>query len=212
MDIIEAGNKVIQALDYWSKSKEKLVVGIDGITGVGKTTLAEYVTKNSSKVLLIHIDDFMTPLDFRTAEVKKLNDPTNFFIHNWFEYEDIRKLVKEFRSGRNQKFKTKAYHRGKRSVLIEYDLSKSILIIEGVLLFHPELIDDIWDMRIFLDGDEKHIKERRVSREKQRWGEKYISENDPISWSGFILKGLKQYQRIYNPRGKADLVLIITPD
>ncbi len=209
MDTTEASKKILKVLEKWAEEKHKLVIGLDGITGVGKTTIAEYVANNNPKVELIHIDDFMTPLKFRENEINKLDDPTDFFIHNWFEYEDLRNIITKFRSGKIQKYQTLAYRNGKRDVPIEYDLNKSVLIIEGVLLFHAELIDDVWDKRIFLDGNEEEITKRRVIREKKRWGNKYIPESNSISWSRFILPGLKKYQELYKPKEKADLVLEI---
>ncbi len=155
MNITEAGDEILKALNARSRDKSKLVIGIDGIPGDGKTSVADYIADNNSEILLIHIDDFMTSLEFRTEEGKRLDDPTDFFTHNWFEYKELREIITKFRSGKVQNYKTLAYRKGKRNVPVEYDLGKSVLIIEGVLLFHPELIDDVWDKRIFLDGNEE---------------------------------------------------------
>ncbi len=211
MNSNSAGDIILKELHELSQQNKKLVVGIDGITGVGKTTISNYIEEQNPHILLIHIDDFMTPLEFRTEEVQKLEDPIDFFTHNWFEYDDLRKIIDNFRTGEPNVFKTLAYRKGTRNVPVEYDMTKSILVIEGVLLFHPELIDDFWDYRIYLDGDEEEIRQRRVAREKERWGEKYISEDDQISWFRFILTGLKKYKQIYKPDEKADLLLEITP-
>ena len=210
MTFNDAEKKVVETVANWSKEKSKLVIGIDGITGVGKTTIADYLKQNNSDILLIHIDDFMSPLDFRKDEVSKLKDPTDFFTHSWFEYKELREIIAQFRSGENNIYTTLAYRNGKKNVPIEFDLTKSILVLEGILLFHPELLDDVWDKRIFLDGDEQEIKERRIKREKERWGQSYMSEDEPTSWFRFILLGLKLYKEKYQPHKKADLHLHIS--
>lgn len=214
MDINEAASKILSLIGEWSKNNQRLVIGIDGIPGVGKTTLLDRLTKQNSLIEPVYIDNFMSSIEFRKTEVVKLsdqNDLINFFIYHWFDYQDLTNLIEKFKSGKVKSLNTEAYRTGKRSVPKIYNLSKPILIVEGILLFHPKLLDGVWDKRIYLDGDEQQIKQRRVARERKRWGKSYISEDDPTSWLKFILEGIKQYQQKYNPKQRADLVLNISP-
>lgn len=212
MNAIKIGDEIIKSLNEWSKNNRKLVVGIDGIPGVGKTTIADYIGNNNLSVLVIHIDDFMTPVEFRRAEIEKLNDfqqKIDFFTFNWFEYQDIKDIIKKFREGNQSIYKTKLYRNGERQEPAEFDLTKQILLFEGILLYHPDLLNSLWDKRIIIDGEEQIIKQRRMQRERERWSDKYISEDeDPNSWYKFILEGIKQYRSKYKPEEKADLVFI----
>ena len=58
-------NQIVQELNNaiieWLREKDKLVVAIDGYTGVGKTTLLHNLANLSRDVLLLHRDDFMLP-------------------------------------------------------------------------------------------------------------------------------------------------------
>jgi len=114
MTFADAQKTVLEKVNTWTKEKDKLVIGIDGITGVGKTTIANYLEQNNPNILLIHIDDFMSPLDFRKDEVSKLKGPTDFFTHNWFEYNELRNIISQFRSGEIKCYKTLAYKKEKK--------------------------------------------------------------------------------------------------
>lgn len=206
MNSQEASAVIVKSLQEWSSKSPKLVVGIDGTTAVGKTTILEQLSEKID-VLPVHIDDFMLPISIRQTGLEHTSDPVSYFMRNWFDYQNLRRLIQAFIRDDEQPFKITSYRTGQNPVEIQYDLSRKILVLEGILLFHPEILDDVWHRRIYLNGDEKAIRERRIQREKQRWGEKYINEDDPKSFWSFIFKGLAKYNLEHNPKEKADLIV-----
>ncbi len=89
-----------------------------------------------------------------------------------------------------------------------FTLNKKILVVEGVFMFHPELaLSKFWDKRIYLHGDISQIDERRVKREKERWGDKYFPETHPDSYFRAVTTGLKRYIDLHKPQEAADLSL-----
>lgn len=97
---------------------------------------------------------------------------------------------------------------GKVNISKTYDFSKKIMVIEGVFMFHPELSrSKLWDKRIYLEGDLEKIKERRIKREKERWGENYFPETHPDSYFRQVIIALDRYIDLHHPEKVADLVL-----
>ena len=96
----------------------------------------------------------------------------------WCDTEKMRDLVERFKNS-DELYVVKTFNSDTGDMDVEkiYDLSKQIMIIEGIFLFHPKLIDDIFDLRIFLEGDNEATDERRREREKERWGDKYFPDN-----------------------------------
>ena len=74
-------------------------------------------------------------------------------------------------------------------------------------MFHPKLLKHLWDKKIYLKGDLKKIDERRIKREKKRWGKDYFPETHPDSYFRQVIVALKKYQKQYKPDKSADLVI-----
>ncbi|OGZ13903.1 MAG: hypothetical protein A2942_02340 [Candidatus Lloydbacteria bacterium RIFCSPLOWO2_01_FULL_50_20] len=180
MKLKETAKNINEYIRKWSEGKQKLVVAVDGYTGVGKTTILDALAELNSDILPVHCDDFM----LSAAEFKKilaLNEDRSvtFELHR-NDYGKIEDMVNAFRK-RNDTVELHVANRetGKTDVTKTFELSKSIMVIEGVFMFHPKLLDHLWDKRIYLDGDTVTIDERRVKREKERWGDKYFPETHP---------------------------------
>ncbi|MBI3442394.1 MAG: hypothetical protein HY007_01350 [Candidatus Sungbacteria bacterium] len=88
-----------------------------------------------------------------------------------------------------------------------FDLSKRIMVIEGVFMFHPQLLNDLWDKQIYLTGDIDKIDARRIKREQEKWGSDYFPETHPDSYFRQVTIALQRYIQQYKPEKVADLVL-----
>ena len=199
--------KVNKEIKQWTTHRKKLVVAIDGYTGVGKTTLLNKLAELNTDILEIHKDDFLLSREKTALLLAKTKDRSKIFELKNNDYNKLRKLINYFKKGKKL-FKTKIFNgkTGKIDIEKTYNLSKKILVIEGVFLFHPKL-NNLWDKRIYLDGNTKIIDERRVAREQKRWGEKYFPETHPDSHFKHTIIALKRYRKQYKPNKKADLVL-----
>lgn len=194
--LAQEANKKIKE---WAVGKDKLVVAIDGYVGVGKTTLINNLVKLNSEIVPVHFDDFL--LSRKKVEAKD-------FELGYNDYPKIEKLVNTFRIS-SEPYRTTIFNAdsGEVDTPIEYDFSKQILVIDGVRMLHPQLLNHLWDRRIYLDGNTEEIDKRRVEREKKRWGDKYFPETHPDSHFRQITTALKRYREEYKPEQQADLVL-----
>jgi uridine kinase len=192
----------------WSEGSDKLVVAVDGWTGSGKTTILKELQKINPELLCINQDDFI----FASKEIKKLLSEAEdrsvvFELHNR-NHNAIEELITQFKTnGGLYTAKTFNYTTGAVDVIKEFDLNKKMLVIEGVYMFHPKLLNKLWDKRIYLEGNLAVIDERRIKREKERWGKDYFPEDHPDSFFRQVVISLKRYKEQYKPEEQADLVI-----
>ena len=185
-------NKLIQK---WSKKGGKLVVGIDGYTGVGKTTLLSNLASINPNILPVNRDDFQISRTKFQKLYKNKKNRTKIFELEMNDSVKLKQFIQTFRKN-DKLYKINAYDgvTGKINTPKVYDFSKRIMVIEGVFMFHPKLLNKLWDKRIYLKGDIKQIDKRRVAREKKRWGKEYFPETHPDSYFRQVMIALKRYQ------------------
>lgn len=205
----ELAKKANEAIKNWSKGQDKLVVAVDGYTGIGKTTLLNNLATLNPDILLVNRDDFQIPRTKFEKIYKNVEDRSKIFELEMNDGAKIRKLVNTFRNS-SDPYKFKAYDgvTGKVDIPKVLDFSKKIMVVEGVFMFHPKLPTyDLWDKKIYLEGDIPKIDERRIKREKERWGKDYFPEDHPDSYFRQVIIALKRYIELYKPQEAADLVL-----
>jgi uridine kinase len=202
--------KVNKEIIRWSKHRPKLVVAIDGYTGVGKTTLLKNLARLNPEILPVNRDDFQIPRSKFEKLYKKRKDRSKIFELEMNDGQKLKKLVETFRKS-NKLYKIKAYDGVSGKIIIpkSFDLSKRIMVVEGVFIFHPKLLNKIWDKRIYLNGDINRIDKRRIAREKKRWGKNYFPETHPDSYFRQVIIALKRYAKKYKPETKADSVITV---
>ena len=203
-------NKINSQIKLWSKTKPKLIIAIDGYTGVGKTTLLKNLHSINKDILVVHRDDFLIPRNKLQALLKKAKDKSKVFELEICDNKKIEKLITAFQKG-EKIYTTKIYNskNGKIDTPKTYNLSKKIMVIEGVFMFHPKLLNRLWNKRIYLMGDIRKIDKQRVLREKKRWGKDYFPETHPDSYFRQVTIAFKRYQKRYRPDKKAYLIVKI---
>lgn len=189
-------------------SKGKIVVAIDGYSGSGKTTLLKKLAKNNRAILPVFIDDFIRTGTSRRASLKKAIDKSKVVELDWNNVRKVKQLIRKFRKS-SQLYDIAVYdpktdQHDKRKM---FDLSKKVLVVEGIFLFHPKLFRNTFDIRIFLDTDMSQADRRRILREKKRWGDKYFPEDHPDSFVRLFKIAYKRYVKQYQPKKLADFVI-----
>jgi len=209
MTLQELAQRANKEINLWAQDTDKLIVAIDGYAGIGKTTLLREITNFNSNVVAVNWDDFIIPREIFREKLTKAEDRSKIFELEIGDDHKLEEFISVFKTT-NASYEMKAYDgsTGKVDMPRVFDFSKKIMVIEGVFMFHPELSrSKLWDKRIYLQGDRDKTMERRVSREKERWGKNYVPETHPDSYFKQVVIGLDRYNKLHAPEKIADLVL-----
>ena len=159
MDTKILKNQIIELHQKRSVNRP-FVIGIDGLSGAGKTTLAETLAELLGNTTVIHTDDVFLPM----PDYKKLTlDPIKVF-EKYCDWKRLRDQVL-IPLSKNQPSKLQTYDWGSNSLERYIPIKPSrFLIIEGTSAYRPELIN-YFDFTIFVKTNEKLRSKRILERE-----------------------------------------------
>ena len=201
--------KINKKIKMWLKDHSKLVIAIDGYAGSGKTTIANFIGKHNSNTLIVHLDDFIKHFKVRKRMISNAKDKSKVFESQWYHYDSLEKLIKEFKTGKQRSIKLKVYNFDKNNFLGKksFDLSKKILVINGIFLFYPKnKISKLFDKKIYIKTDFNKADRRRILRERKKWGKAYLPETHTDNWTKYFKKAYRNYIKKYKPQNKADIL------
>lgn len=195
--------KINKAISVWLKDNSKLVVAIDGYAGSGKTTVADFMAKQNHNVLVVHLDDFIHHWKNRKKMIDRAKDKARVFEYDWYRYNDLEKIIKEFKikNKKSIKFKTYDYDQNEFGSPKSFDLTKKVLVIDGIFLFHSgHKISQMFDKTIYLKIDFAKADKLRIAREKKKWGKNYLPENHPDNWTRYYKQAYHKYVKEHKPQ------------
>ena len=185
------------------------IVGIAGGTGSGKTTVAAglAVALGPEQVTLIDADSYYRDLSHL---------PVHERHHINFDHPDsldLTLLTDHLRKLKSNKPVTKnvydftTHTRSNQTVVIE---PAPVIIVEGVLIFVPEELRDLFDLKVFLDEDADVRLVRRIRRDMAERGRtvesvarQYLEQVRPMH-AHFVEPTKKYADIIYGPGATPD--------
>ncbi len=186
-----------------------MLIGIDGYSASRKTTIADLVGQKNRSVAVVHLDDLLKASTERVKLMRLSKDQSKVFELQWYRYNVLNEIVKQWQVGRKRTYSVRVYDFDKKKYAIRrYDISRRILLIEGIFLYHPRhSISQKFDKRIYLDVDFDKADVRRTHREKKRWGKEYVDEHHPDSFVRPFKQAYRRYYKKYHPDQIADFVI-----
>ena len=176
--------------------KSSVIIGIDGNSASGKTTLANFLS-TIYDCNVFRIDDYFLPLEMRTAE--RLNEIGGNFDRERFLEEVLMPI------SRGESVKAKRYDCKSNAFLspVEYT-PKKLTIIEGCYSLHPALAP-YYNLSVFLSIDGKTQRERIIKRNSPTLANRFFNEWIPMENAFFEHYDLKNNCSIHLDGATLDL-------
>ena len=148
--------------------KEFLVIGIAGGTGSGKTTLMKNIIGRFGDVVtVLSHDNYYYRHDELTYEQRcKINydEPAALETDLMARHLD---LLRQGESIQCPVYDFAQHNRSDETILV---VPKSVIIVEGILIFENEPLRDLMDIKIFVDTDADVRLCRRIKRDVNKRG------------------------------------------
>lgn len=139
------------------------VIGIAGGTGAGKTTVAQLVTENvEDAVTRIPLDNYyedLSHLDMSERETVNYDHPSAF------EWELLREQLTDLLEGRPveiPQYDFEIHNRKDERVRVE---PTDVIVLEGILALYDERINEMLDLRLYVETDADVRILRRIQRD-----------------------------------------------
>ena len=164
-------------------------VGIDGVTGSGKTTLADELAQTlatqARQVIRASIDDFHNPPDVRYRLGR--DSPEGYYL-DCFDYPSfLSLLLGPLGPGGSRRYRAGAFGQPDGSEVTfeeQHAAEDAIVIVDGVFLFRPEL-NGCWDYHVWIEVDQRLAMERGIARD--------------AGWMGSPAEARRRYEQRYVP-------------
>jgi uridine kinase len=151
------------------KPGQPLLVGIDGRSAAGKTTLADELATalhQHRPTLRSSIDDFHPP-GHKYRSMRGGYTPESYF-NEGYDYATFRQYVLDpFQPDGTRMWKPaswNSYHDCSTDALWAAASEDAVVLVDGIFLLHPQL-NDAWDYLIWLDIDWDTMVERAAERD-----------------------------------------------
>ena len=188
-----------------------LVIGIDGGTGSGKTTLMNNIMERFGDVVTVlsHDNYYKRHDELPYEERCKLNyDEPAAFDTSLMVYH-----LDQLRHGYEidcPVYDFTVHNRSDRTIHL---VPKKVIIVEGILIFENEALRDLMDIRIFVDTDADVRLCRRIKRDVNKRGrtlesvlKQYQETVKPMHEK--YVEPSKRYANIVVPEGGKNLVAL----
>lgn len=142
---------------------ERLMIGIAGGTGSGKTTLTKRVAEHfGDDVVVVYHDDYYKAHDELTYEQRC---QLNYDSPDAFDNELFIQHLKMLKDGEDVLCPVYDYTVHNRSGETKVIHPKKVIVVEGILIFHDPRVCELMDIKIFVDTDADVRILRRIKRD-----------------------------------------------
>jgi uridine kinase len=167
-----------------------ILIGIDGLGGAGKTTLAAAIAEARPDVQVVHGDDFYGP-----EERDWLSWTAKEGYERYFDHQRLAsQLLEPLRDGRPGRFRRYDWGENALGEWVEV-APHGLVVVEGVYLLRPQL-RRAWDLTVFVEAP-RGIRGARLQARGQ----------DDAGWIDRWMAAEDFYERVLDPAGLADLVV-----
>lgn len=149
--------------------KKPFVVGITGCSGSGKTFLLRKLLDafKESEISVISMDNYYKPVE---QQVRDENGVIHFDLPESIDEAGFEDDLKKLTSGKPIQIKEYTFNvHDREPELITID-PRPILVVEGIFSFLYQGVNDMLDLRVFVDAPEEVMLQRRIKRDEAERG------------------------------------------
>lgn len=165
--------------------KDVFVIGIAGGSGSGKSTFAKRIKEYfNNDVALISCDNYYLRRDDMSFEDRK---KVNYDSPQAFEFDLMIEQLKSLKEGKSIDCPIYDFSQHNRSDKVLKIDAKSIIIVDGILVFSQKQLREAFDLKIYVETDADERILRRVRRDVGERGrdieniiEQYLSTVKPM--------------------------------
>ncbi|KAJ5123571.1 Uridine kinase [Penicillium atrosanguineum] len=180
------------------------IIGIAGSSGSGKTSVAMEIVKslNLPWVVILVMDSFyktLTPEEHRMAHANEYD----FDCPDSIDFDLLVNTLKDLKQGKKAHIPVYSFADHQRQPQTTTLYSPRVLILEGILALHDSRINDLLDVKIFVEADMDVCLGRRVLRDVRERGR----DVDGIikQWFKFVKPSCTKY--VEPQRGISDIII-----
>ncbi len=154
-------------------AKDKIVIGISGGTGSGKTTLAMQIKEAfPNQSTLVTQDNYYRDLSHLTPEQREKN---NFDQPQAIDFELLKEQIIKLKNGESvdQPVYNFTSHTREKGTNILHP--SQVIIVEGFLVLAVPEIRELLDLKIYIDADGDERLLRRIERDMNERGRDFIN-------------------------------------
>ena len=191
---------------------ERIILGIAGGTGSGKTSASSLIVEDLKRwgcnVVLLEQDAY-----YKDNRHLSFEDRTklNYDHPNAIDFDLLIEHIKNLKMGMPIEKPIYSFTEHLRSEKTETVNSEPIIIVEGILILAIEKLRELFDMKIFVDTDDDIRLLRRIERDMKERGrsfdnikEQYMNTVKPMHLE--FVEPSKRYADVIIPRGKSNKV------
>src|SRR5690606_18853160 len=186
MDTIQA---VAAAIEQLRTERKRIVIGVSGYAGAGKSTLARDLVTHVDASDRIRGDDFLDP----ARSHQRSSDWDGVDRHRL-----LQQVIAPFRAGQASSFQRYDWSIG-RLAQPEPLPDVGVLIIDCIGLFHPQL-QGAFDFSIWVEA------EPGVAANRGRERDRSLGRNHDTLWNDVWIPNDRDFDREFNPRQFADII------
>lgn len=151
------------------KQNEVYILGVAGGSGSGKTYFADalYKALGPSVSTIVYQDNFYID---QSHKFDHDGGSVNFDHPDSLDFLLLAEKMKELKSGHATAIPIYDFATHKRRQETLHVAPRKIVIVDGILIFHPPFLRDLFDGLIFFDTPEKLRFERRLKRDVEERG------------------------------------------
>ncbi|CDR36296.1 CYFA0S01e00188g1_1 [Cyberlindnera fabianii] len=171
---------------------EPYIIGVAGPSGSGKTSVASRIIQeiNTPWTVLLSLDNFYKPL---TEEERKLayQSKWDFDTPDSIDLDLVYECVKSLKEGRKTQipiYSFEKHNRTDRSVPV---YGANVIVVEGIYALYSEKLNNLMNMKIYVDTDLDICLARRLNRDILHRGRDLAGVIQ--QWNDFVKPNAERY-------------------